>query len=153
MVRNFDFIVFSDEWGRHPFSCMHIMKYFLPCNRILWVNTVGMRRPKFTLYDLRRSIEKISSWVGRSTSRETLPNNLRVISPVMVPYNNIRIIRAFNRRSVIKNVKREMDRLQIRNPILLTTLPTAVDYLGAFDEAVLFRRLILLLQLQKSYRR
>jgi glycosyltransferase involved in cell wall biosynthesis len=136
MVRNFDFIVFSDEWGRHPFSCMHIMKYFLPCNRILWVNTVGMRRPKFTLYDLRRSIEKISSWVGRSTSRETLPNNLRVISPVMVPYNNIRIIRAFNRRSVIKNVKREMDRLQIRNPILLTTLPTAVDYLGAFDEAV-----------------
>jgi glycosyltransferase involved in cell wall biosynthesis len=136
MIKHFDFVVFSDDWGRHPFSCMHIMKHFLPYNKILWVNTVGMRRPKFNLYDLRRSIQKIGSWFGRITLKETLPNNLTVISPVMVPYNNIPTVRAFNRKSVINKVKKEMHRLRIQQPILLTTLPTAIDYLDAFNEVM-----------------
>jgi hypothetical protein len=106
MIKNHDFIVFSDDWGRHPFSCMHIMKRFLPFNRILWVNTVGMRLPKLTFYDLRRSIEKIGSWFGRSTSREELPANLTVISPVMIPFNNLAGVRKLNRMSVIRAVKK-----------------------------------------------
>ncbi len=28
MMRGRDFIVFSDDWGRHPFSCQHIMEHF-----------------------------------------------------------------------------------------------------------------------------
>jgi glycosyltransferase involved in cell wall biosynthesis len=136
MIKNRDFIVFSDDWGRHPFSCMHIMKRFLPYNRILWVNTVGMRLPKLTFYDLRRSIEKIGSWFGRSTSREELPANLTVISPVMIPFNNLSSIRRFNRMSVVRAVKKGMTRLGIKQPLLLTTLPTANDYLGVFDEVV-----------------
>lgn len=136
MIKNREFIVFSDDWGRHPFSCMHIMKRFIPYNRILWVNTVGMRLPKLTLYDLRRSIEKIGSWFGRSTSREELPANLTVISPVMIPFNNLAGVRRFNRISVIRAVRKEMVRLGIEQPLLLTTLPTASDYLGAFNEVV-----------------
>jgi glycosyltransferase involved in cell wall biosynthesis len=136
MIKNRDFIVFSDDWGRHPFSCMHIMKRFLPYNRILWINTVGMRLPKLNFYDLRRSVEKIGSWFGRSTSREELPAHLTVISPVTIPFNNLSIIRRFNRMSVVRAVKREMIRLSLKQPILLTTLPTASDYLGAFGEAV-----------------
>jgi glycosyltransferase involved in cell wall biosynthesis len=136
MIQGADFLVFSDDWGRHPFSCMHLIKQFLPQNRILWVNTIGMRRPKLTLYDLRRSLEKIGSWFGRSTSKEKLQANLMVISPVMIPYSNIPSVRAFNRISVIRTVRKEMKRLDIDRPILLTTLPNAVDYIGSFGEVI-----------------
>jgi len=53
-----DFVVFSDDWGRHPFSCQHIMQHFLPRNRILWVNTIGMRLPRLTVYDVKRAVER-----------------------------------------------------------------------------------------------
>ena len=134
MIKGRDFIVFSDDWGRHPFSCMHLMRRFLPWNRILWVNTVGMRPPGFTVYDFKRSIEKIGSWLGKSTSKEEIPNNLTIISPVTIPFSTIRQVRLFNKRSVIWKVKKEMERLGFQNPILLTTLPNAVDYIGGFGE-------------------
>ncbi len=136
MIKDYSFVVFSDDWGRHPFSCMHIMKHFLPQNRILWVNTIGMRSPRPTFYDFRRSVEKIASWFGRSTSREELPGNLRVISPLMIPFNTIASPRAFNRASVIRTVRKEIDRLGFDKPILLTTLPNAADYIGAFKEVM-----------------
>lgn len=136
MIKGADFIVFSDDWGRHPFSCMHVMKQFLPHNKILWVNTVGLRRPRLTIYDFWRSLEKIGSWFGRSTSKEEFPLNLTVISPVMVPFNNIGVVRAFNKMSVIWKVKEEIERLGIKQPILLTTLPYATDYLGSFGEII-----------------
>jgi glycosyltransferase involved in cell wall biosynthesis len=134
MIQGADFIVFSDDWGRHPFSCMHLMNQFLPWNRILWVNTVGMRFPSFTVYDLKRSIEKIGSWFGKSTSKEEIPNNLTIISPVTIPFSTIKQVRLFNKRSVIWKVKKVMERLGFQNPILLTTLPNAVDYIGGFGE-------------------
>jgi glycosyltransferase involved in cell wall biosynthesis len=136
MIKGANFIVFSDDWGRHPFSCMHIMKRFLPCNKILWVNTIGMRRPRLTFYDLWRSLEKIGSWFGSSTSREELPENLTVISPIMIPFNTIASPRTFNRASVIRTVKKAVDRLGFGKPILLTTLPNTADYIGAFEEVM-----------------
>lgn len=54
----------------------------------------------------------------------------------MIPYNNITGIRAFNRISVIRTVRKQMKRLDINRPILLTTLPNAVDYLGSFGEFI-----------------
>lgn len=134
MIKGANFIVFSDDWGRHPFSCMHLMNQFLPWNRILWVNTVGMRLPSFKVYDLKRSIEKIGSWFGKSTSKEEIPDNLTIISPVTIPFGTIKLVRLFNKRSVIRKVKKVIERLGFHNPILLTTLPNAVDYIGGFGE-------------------
>ena len=59
-------IVFSDDWGRHPSSCQHLVRQLLFQNRlcchggcadcrdysVLWVNTIGTRRPGLNLADL-----------------------------------------------------------------------------------------------------
>ncbi len=133
MIKNRDFIVFSDDWGRHPFSCQHIMKHFLNNNnRIIWVNTIGMRKPKLTIYDMVRSVEKLRSWV--SSHNGNIQENLIILSPFMIPYNNIRFIRTLNRTFVIRNVRNEMEKLSFKSPILITTLPNASDYVGAFEE-------------------
>ncbi len=135
MLENRDFIVFSDEWGRHPFSCQHIMSRFLPENRLLWVNTIGMRNPNLTLYDLKRSFEKICSWINvKKTPALQQIENLTVIRPVVTPYNNFAPVRAMNRQSVIRSVRAAMSKLGMQHPILITTLPNSVDYVGSFDE-------------------
>lgn len=139
MIKGRDFIVFSDDWGRHPFSCQHLMTRFLPHNRLLWVNTIGLRTPSLTLYDLRRSAEKIRSWLRPAKAeceRLSLPDNLRVISPVMVPFSSFRTIRLFNRRSVVRDVRKAAAAWNMHDPIVLATLPNAADYLGGFDESL-----------------
>lgn len=135
MIKDRDFIVFSDDWGRHPFSCQHIMKHFLPDNRIIWVNTIGMRRPRFTFYDVKRGVEKILSWIS-PRQEEQKEGNLTVLSPFMIPYNTISLIRSFNRFSVIGAVRTAMKRFEFKDPILIATLPNAADYLGAFRESL-----------------
>src|ERR1039457_1488025 len=133
MIRGRDFIVFSDDWGRYPFSCQHIMKRFLPDNRLLWVNTIGMRKPRINLSDIKRSIGKIRSWLTPRENKRS-ETNLTIISPIMIPYATIPLVRGWNRLSVIRAVRSEMRRLSFNHPIVLTTLPNASDYLNAFDE-------------------
>ncbi len=136
MLTGRDIIVFSDDWGRHPFSCQHIMTHFLPGNRLLWVQTIGMRRPRLTLYDLRRSFEKLASFVTPAENRkEPLPENLTVVNPFMLPFGNL-LVRALNRYSVVRTVRASLGELRFRDPILLTTLPNAADYLGALGESL-----------------
>ncbi len=136
MLSGRDFIVFSDDWGRHPFSCQHIMRHFLPGNRLLWVNTIGLRSPRLCWYDLTRAAEKIRSWVlpKPTPGPEPLPENLRVLSPVMLPFNTIPAVRAANRRTVLHTVRRAMREMDMRSPILLATVPNAADYTGHLGE-------------------
>ena len=137
MLKGKDFIVFSDDWGRHPFSCQHIMRHFLPHNRLLWVHTIGLRTPRLTLHDLRRSAEKLASWAApKRESQRPLPKNLRMLSPVMIPYAGFRPVRAFNRGSVVRAALAAMADWGLKNPILLATLPNAADYAGRFGESL-----------------
>ncbi len=140
MLRNTDFIVFSDDWGRHPFSCQHIMQQFLPHNKILWVNTIGMRTPTLSLYDMQRALGKIRSWIqpaqGTSHSQQTLPPNLHIISPFMIPYNRFTPVRAFNTKNVVKAVNAAAQAWDFHEPIVLTTQPLSVDYMGKLHEAL-----------------
>ena len=136
MIEGRDFIVFSDDWGRHPFSCQHIMSRFLTQNRLIWVNTIGMRNPRLTMYDLKRSLEKIRGWFAPKKPHVTQHvENLTIIRPVVTPYNNWALFRARNRYSVIRTVRAAMAEQGMRRPIVITTVPYSVDYLGAFDEA------------------
>src|SRR5262245_8337679 len=39
-------LVFSDDWGRHPSSCQHLIRRLRQDFPVLWVNTIGTRQPK-----------------------------------------------------------------------------------------------------------
>lgn len=132
ILKGRDFIVFSDDWGRHPFSCQHIMQHFLPYNRVLWVNTIGMRRPRFSIKDLRRSVQKLRSFTEKPVT-ENLPANLTIINPPMLPFGH-RMVRELNRRSVVRAINSKISELHITSPIILVTVPNAADYLGFFKE-------------------
>src|SRR5262245_30422874 len=77
-------LVFSDDWGRHPTSCQHLIRYALPSQPVTWVNLIGTRRPKLDRATIRRGFEKVGQWV-RPTPSDVLPYNLNVLSPKVWP--------------------------------------------------------------------
>src|SRR5271157_1569767 len=56
-------LVFSDDWGRHPSSCQHLVRHLLPRYPVWWVNTIGMRTPRLDLSTLRRGLGKLGTWL------------------------------------------------------------------------------------------
>lgn len=131
------FVVFSDDWAGHPSSCQHLFRHVAAKHQVLWVNTIGMRRPTVAWSDLRKACEKISRMVRRSRqdSRGKADNlGLQVCQPFMLPFNSIALVRKFNQYSVTRAALRHARELNMVRPILVATVPNACDYVGFLEE-------------------
>jgi len=126
-----DFVVFSDDWGRHPSSCQHLFVRLMRRHRVLWINTIGMRAARADAFTLRRGLEKLAEW--RRPLRR-VNTNLHVYAPPMLPVAGGRVGR-LNVRLVAAGVRRVMQRLGFVRPVLVASVPTAADYLGRLGEA------------------
>lgn len=122
-------LVISDDWGRHPTSCQHLIRRALPERSVTWVNMIGTRRPRLDRATLIRGWEKLGQWLRHSPPIEPLPENLHVVSPKVWPGFRRRWERRFNRallRRQLASALDEMDEL----PIAIATMPTAADLIG-----------------------
>ncbi|MEM6554105.1 MAG: glycosyltransferase family 1 protein, partial [Planctomycetota bacterium] len=57
-----ELVVFADDWGRHPSSAQHLVGELLRqglVERLVWVNTIGMRRPRLRWGDVTRGVESL----------------------------------------------------------------------------------------------
>jgi glycosyltransferase involved in cell wall biosynthesis len=135
VIEGKDFVVFSDDWGRCPSSCQHIFKRILSQNRVLWVDTIGLRSPQFSIYDLRRSVEKLSGWLRKNVKVNNVDSTkkLTVINPIIIPFNHISLVRELNKIITNYQVKNAIKKIGLKNPIIVTTFPNAVDYMSCCD--------------------
>jgi glycosyltransferase involved in cell wall biosynthesis len=129
-------LVFADDFGRHPSSCQHLIRRMAGDRRVLWVNTIGTRRPRLCWSDLRRGVEKLRQWAKPlPAARANDSEQITVINPPMLPTFGSRTARAINRRligrAVTKAVRRELD----TDPIVITTLPITADIVGHIPAA------------------
>lgn len=140
------FVVFSDDWGRHPSSCQHLFRRIARRHRTLWVNTLGLRPPRATVADVRRAMEKLGRWfddavqcgVGRGIGqRDAGGLDLYVIAPLMVPWMRPWPLRALNRRFVRNALAAAAGTLGIERPVLVVTVPNGVDAAGVLGERLL----------------
>jgi glycosyltransferase involved in cell wall biosynthesis len=122
-------LVLSDDWGRHPTSCQHLVRQLLPRHRVLWVNLIGMRRPGLDVLTLRRGWDKLRQWAGRAQPREALPPRLEVASPVLWPSFRRRSERWLNRRLLLRQLLPLLKRLPAA-PVAITTQATMVALVG-----------------------
>src|SRR5436309_6820677 len=128
------FIVFADDWGRHPSSCQHLFRRLLPRHRTLWVNTIGMRRPRLDLATLRRGLEKLLHWGRRPSGPEReLPPNLSVSNPRMWPWFSTPLDRRLNRWVLARHLRRLARQLPAP-PVVVTTVPVVADLVSVFPE-------------------
>jgi len=133
-----DLVVFGEDWGRHPSSTQHLVANLPGQRRVLWVNSIGMRRPRLTMADLRRSAEKISQIAGNNRTRDAtsadVPDGMSVVSPLVLPWPGSRVACRMNRVLMRRQLRRAMRRCGIRRPVLWTSLPTALLAVGSLDE-------------------
>ena len=132
-------IVFSDDWGRHPSSCQHLIGQLLPRYQTLWVNTIGTRSPKLSWEDLGKAIKKIGQWI-RPPAREVRASvkiegagesslrHLTVVSPKMFPGFRRAWQRKLNRKLIVRAIHKALGpRLPGETRTAITTIPITAD--------------------------
>jgi hypothetical protein len=118
-------LIFSDDWGRHPSSCQHLVRTLGSAVRIYWVNTIGMRRPGFDLVTVARGLGKFRQWL---VPRCAVLNSAdpEVLNPRMWPSFASGFARRLNRRLLVRQLSPKLHDLS--QPIVaVTTLPIVAD--------------------------
>lgn len=122
-----DLLVFSDDWGRHPSSCQHLIRELLPRRSVTWVNTIAMRPPRLDLLTAKRGAEKALQWCTRSKPAPIpqVPSGLSVTNPIMWPWIQGKLSRAVNRNLLARQLE-----TAAKGKTVITTLPITVDLVG-----------------------
>ena len=128
-------IVFGEDWGRHPSSTQHLITRLAVNRNIIWINSIGLRRPKFSNADINRVASKIAGMFKSSSLqvlKQPLPPRMSVIEPRAISWPSSKLAGAFNRLSIARQINAELLRRNLKNPIIWTSLPTSIDVIEAF---------------------
>jgi glycosyltransferase involved in cell wall biosynthesis len=131
MLEGQSIICISQDWQGDPTSKKHIMRILSARNRVLWVNSIGMRRPTAAASDLRRLAAKLRRIV--SGVREVEPN-IYVMDPPVLPLPGVPAAERVNRVVLAARLRSLCRRLTLRRPILWTFLPNVNWLLGRLHE-------------------
>lgn len=129
-----DILCFSHDWTGDPLSKTHLMRLLARRNRILWVNSIGLRAPAANRADLGRAMKKLTA---AATPVREVEANLFVLNPLAVPAYGNQAIRSFNRYFLALQVRRAMRKLGFRRPINWVFNPAAAVIAGQLDESLL----------------
>jgi len=135
---NRDLVVFGEDWGQHPSSTQHLIKRLAEDRKIIWVNSIGLRRPKFSVADISRVINKLKKMMGNMVAHSTpQPQNMTFIEPRVIPVPTSRWAINLNRLIIGKTLRKVMKKENIKNPIFWTSLPTAAELTGLCEESAI----------------
>ena len=146
-------IVFGEDWGKHPSSTQHLIKVLSTQRDIIWINSIGLRKPKFSWRDIGRIFSKLKArFFGKSdlpakclheqsentkdeSTTQAMPISqyqFTVINPLVFPCTEQPILMWLNKLLLKRQLSKVTCKLSGR-PIVWTSLPTAVDYLSIFE--------------------
>jgi glycosyltransferase involved in cell wall biosynthesis len=131
MLENTSIVCFAKDWGGDPTSKNHIMGLLSARNRILWVNSIGIRRPGLNKRDLRRLVEKLRGGLGGC--RRVAPN-IHVFSPLVIPLPEVRPVVRLNNLLLSASLRATCRRLGLGRPILWSFLPNVGGLVGKLRE-------------------
>lgn len=98
------FIVFGEDWQSHPSSTQHLFKQLAKQHQVIWINSIGMRKPTFRLIDVKRVFNKLKSLF---LSKRSSPNakttdhshnlDLTAHTLAVLPWHDNLIVRLYNK--------------------------------------------------------
>jgi glycosyltransferase involved in cell wall biosynthesis len=124
-------VCFANDWGGDPTSKTHIMRILARNNRVLWVNSVGMRRPTASRRDLRRIVGKLRRSLGGCVEVEP---NLFVANPLVLPLPGVALVDRLNAGILAAWLRHLCRRHGLERPILWTYPPHVSRLIGRLDE-------------------
>jgi glycosyltransferase involved in cell wall biosynthesis len=105
----------------------HLMSRLARGNRVLFVESLGLRRPQLAGRDLRRIARRLRTGLQPPRRRD----GLDVLSPLVLPLHGNAAAEALNRRLLPALVSRAARRMGMREPWLWSYVPQAELLLGA----------------------
>jgi glycosyltransferase involved in cell wall biosynthesis len=129
-------IVFGEDWGAHPSSTQHLMTRLAADREVLWVNSIGLRRPKLNLSDAKRLVRKVGAMIRKNEATKPVetPDRITVASATAISWPGSNLARSLNHRTIPASLRPFVDRFGPDRPVLWTSLPSAVDVIGEFKE-------------------
>ena len=93
-------------------------------NRVFFIENTGVRSPRPS--DASRVLARVGAWAraARAGGVRQLAPRLYISSPLVLPPFGSRLRRAVNGRVLLPRVRRALDRMDVRDPVVLTYLPT-----------------------------
>jgi glycosyltransferase involved in cell wall biosynthesis len=153
---NHDLIVFAEDWGALPSSSQHLVKHLAQTRNVLWVNSIGLRQPKFSSRDIKRVWQKITRHQQANSNVNTMRHNspqytgllddslngqseknyqFHIVNPKTIPAPRSSFSRYLAVQLLLRQIKPLLKKLNFNKPILWLSLPTAVDMVGQLDES------------------
>jgi glycosyltransferase involved in cell wall biosynthesis len=112
----------SADWATElPINQHHLMGRLAADNRVLFVESLGLRRPQLAARDVRRLWRRLGT--GLRGARAT--DGLHVLSPLVLPLHRIGAVRVLNRLLLRFQVRRAARGLGMSDPILWAYVPQA----------------------------
>ena len=131
MIQGQDIICFSNDWDGDPLSKKHIMLRFAKHNRVLWINSIGNRKPTASAYDLKRIAKKLRDF---ARGHRQVHDRIYVFSPIAVPFFGSSVARWINRRALKFSLRRVCRQLGFQKPIMWSFYPASGNIVGALGE-------------------
>lgn len=132
-----DLIVFGEDFGALPSSTQHLVKRLAKKRQVLWINSIGLRKPNFNLKDAKRALNKL---LGKGKSQTFARGE--VIKPASMTVANIKTFpapkshwaRALTANAMLRQLRPMIEKLNLHDPIVWTSLPTAADVCKLLDK-------------------
>jgi len=111
----------------------HLMSRLARENRVLFIESLGLRRPQLAGRDLARIWRRLR----RGLQGPRTLDGVHVLSPLVLPLHRSRIARAMNRRLLPTLVRRAARRLGLQAPILWAYVPQAEVLIDALQPSLI----------------
>lgn len=121
------------EWNPElPTNQHHLMSRLAQTNRVLFVESLGLRRPQLATRDLRRVFRRLRDGLRGSRTE----GDVHVLSPIALPAHGYRILRVINGLLLRRQVGDALARLGFDRPILWAYVPHAEVLLENLDPSL-----------------
>lgn len=140
MSGGIDWICFADDWGRLPSTTQHLIRHLPASDRVVWIDSIGMRTPKLSAADLRRVWGKLRAMAGRPADqldhRRPPASRFRIVRPRVAPFHESAAAVRLNRWTLARDVGRAAAALGIRQPVVLISNTMGWLYVDAVRDAL-----------------
>jgi glycosyltransferase involved in cell wall biosynthesis len=110
----------------------HLMSRLARENRVLFVESLGLRQPQLAARDVRRIARRLRHGLQRPRRRD----GLHVLSPLVLPLHASDWARALNAGLLSAQVRAAAQRLALAKPILWSYVPQALGLIDALAPAL-----------------
>ena len=124
----------SADWATElPINQHQLMGRLAVGNNVLFVESLGLRKPQLAGRDLSRLWRRLKR--GLRGARPA-PEGLHVLSPLVLPLHSREAVRKLNRRMLRFQVKRAARKLGMSEPVLWAYVPQAETVIDVLDPSL-----------------